>query len=360
MMKTYNTILLFTVCFLVSLCAGILLWVQPINGDLTRIGAYPERWFGWNRPQQKIPDMNQTQRSPEKKHILVVGDSFSEAGRWQAGLSEHYSFDFIHAKDTNLRQLASVIARKKPDGVVIESVERFALAMFGPGSRFMGKTVDDCRLPPAANKAVTDEMTLTQAGNDPAFPFIDRKTLPGSGKDISQGFHYLKLWGDFARKPKKRKAKVLELSSDKLFSNQRSNQLLVIVDDLLLSPDVVAANLKTAQCSLQGIADMLQDSGVAFAILLIPDKTTAYQAYLTRDDIRTAVPAITQIAANKPPHTINMLPMIRQQIDSGERDFYLPNDTHWGYKGFLLASAMVDTELSAQWSSQPPAKAQPQ
>jgi hypothetical protein len=48
MMKNYNSIFLVCVVMVVSLSAFTMLWSQPITGDLTRISAYPERWFGWN------------------------------------------------------------------------------------------------------------------------------------------------------------------------------------------------------------------------------------------------------------------------------------------------------------------------
>jgi hypothetical protein len=68
-MKTYNTIFLALVLFIVCMSAAIMLWSQPISGDLTRISAYPERWFGWNEPQQDIPSViNYTAPSWQKTH----------------------------------------------------------------------------------------------------------------------------------------------------------------------------------------------------------------------------------------------------------------------------------------------------
>ena len=74
MMKTYNSIVIIAVCLMVGFCAGLIIWAQPLSGDLTRVGAHPERWYGWNAPQQKIPDQSNTARAPNKKHLLVLGD----------------------------------------------------------------------------------------------------------------------------------------------------------------------------------------------------------------------------------------------------------------------------------------------
>jgi hypothetical protein len=346
-MKTYNSILIATVCLIVGVCTGIILWAQPISGDLTRIGAYPERWFGWNTPQQRIPDQANTEKSAGKKHILVVGDSFSEAGRWQASLGDRYAFSFIHAKNTNIDKFVARIERDKPDAVVVESVERFSLAMFGEGSQFMGHTSDTC--PPAT----THHAVSTNVADNTVveFPLYNRKTFPGSAKEISQGFHYVKLWSEFLRKPKKQKAVILDLANDKLFSSQRRDQLLVIRDDLLLAPDLDEKTIRTVHCSMRSVASRIAATGVAHAFLIVPDKTTAYQPFLVDEGIRQKRSVVERIVEADIPHMIDMLPATRLALAAGEVDFYLPNDTHWGYKGFQLAARLIDGELQQQWTT---------
>jgi hypothetical protein len=49
------------------------------------------------------------------------------------------------------------------------------------------------------------------------------------------------------------------------------------------------------------------------------------------------------------PHTIDMLPAVRDALAHNAVDFYLPNDTHWGYKGFQLAAMQIDAALHPQW-----------
>ena len=128
MMKTYNAIFLALVFLIVSISAAIMLWSQPTSGDLTRISAYPERWFGWNDPQQDIPPVINTPRQTGKFHILVIGDSFSEAGHWQSLLSNHYSFSFIHSGKTTLADILALQGDKKPDAVVIETPDSVLVA----------------------------------------------------------------------------------------------------------------------------------------------------------------------------------------------------------------------------------------
>jgi hypothetical protein len=58
---------------------------------------------------------------------------------------------------------------------------------------------------------------------------------------------------------------------------------------------------------------------------------------------------IDRLHINNIHHGIDMLPAIRAMAAAGHKDIYLPNDTHWGYKGFQLAAVLIDTELAGQW-----------
>lgn len=345
-MKTYNALLLASACLIVGICAGIVLWSQPITGDLTRIGAYPERWFGWNEPQQQIPNMGNTARQAGKRHLLVLGDSFSRSGRWQAMLSDRYTFTYLMLKKTRLELLPAYLATHKPDAVIIQSVERFFPEMFGSQSRFIDQPTGDCQPPVAIPDT---EVPKLNALSGPAFPLAGRKIWPASGQEISQGYHLLRRWLDFRQHPEKRKPMTLPMQANDLLSHQRNDQLLVIRDDLLLKPPLPAAEIATIRCSILRAATTLTALQIPFVIALTPDKTTAYQPYLTENDLRTRPATLDKIGTGYIPHTINMLPAVRRELAAGARDFYLPNDSHWGHDGFRLAAALIDGELQSQW-----------
>jgi hypothetical protein len=59
-------------------------FVQPLSGDLTRIGLLPERAFGWNIAQPTLAGRPATVDKLGDAEILVAGDSFSISGVWQA------------------------------------------------------------------------------------------------------------------------------------------------------------------------------------------------------------------------------------------------------------------------------------
>lgn len=353
MMKIYNGIFLFCVFFVTLLSASIMLWSQPITGDLTRISAYPERWFGWNDQQQNIPIITNSLRTDKKRHILVVGDSFSEAGHWQAYLSEQYSFSFIHNGKTTLSKIIDAIDQKKPDAIIIETAERAFLDMYGAGSTFI-KSDHHCELSALNSKnetATTSFKAIDKITTLPQFPLMERKTLPAEGKSISEGFHALKIWAKSIMSPRKRKAKTLAITRKDLFSNQRSDQILLLSRDFLLYDSADEKSVTAIRCSMQKTASLLAQKNIPYVLLAIPDKTTAYQPYLADEAIRQRPALINRLHVNQIKHGIDMLPPIQAMAAAGHKDIYLPDDTHWGYKGYQLAAALIAMELDTQWSA---------
>jgi hypothetical protein len=349
MMKTYNAIFLALVFLIVSISAAIMLWSQPTSGDLTRISAYPERWFGWNDPQQDIPPVINTPRQTGKFHILVIGDSFSEAGHWQSLLSNHYSFSFIHSGKTTLADILALQGDKKPDAVVIETGERALPDMYGTASTFL-QPVTHCQLP-AATQENTPALAEIQArmAQLPTFPLTQRKRWPSNGNNISEGFHIFKIYSSALIKPKKRKAKVLALTSDQLFSSGKPDHILLLSKDFLLYDSIDDNNLNTVHCTMQAVDRALTQAQLPHVILTLPDKTTAYQPYLADTKIKQRLALINRLRMDAlTGHDINMLQPIRSLIAAGNKDVYLPNDTHWGYKGFQLAAVLINEKLSAQ------------
>lgn len=349
MMKTYNKIFIACVFFVVALSAAVMLWSQPLTGDLTRISAYPERWFGWNDAQLDITALVNSERSSGKRHILVIGDSFSEAGHWQAFLGEKYSFSFIHNGKTTLAKILAKIEKDKPDAVIVETAERAFPDMYGAASVFLNATNQCMPSEKHLGQQRTFESKMEKIAQLPTFPQINRQIFPDAGNNISEGFHALKIWMKALISPKKRKAKTLALTQTGLFSNERSDMILLLSKDFLLYDSADENNIRTIRCSMQKTADSLAQTGIPYVILAIPDKTTAYQPYLANDEIRQRPALISRLKVDQIQHGIDMLPSIRQLAAAGHKDIYLPDDTHWGYKGFQLAAALIDMELASQW-----------
>ena len=348
-MKTYNTIFIIFVLLVVGSSGAIMLWSQPITGDLTRISAYPERWFGWNDEQQDITALINSKRTSEKRHILVIGDSFSEAGHWQAYLGEQYSFSFIHNGKTTLAKILATIEKEKPDAVILETAERALPDIYGKGSVFLTATEQCSLLESAQNKKQALDSNMKKIATLPAFPYRKREILPDAGNNISEGFHTFKIWIKALISPKKRKAKIHTLTTTDLFSNTQNGKILLLSKDFLLYDTTDDKSIQTIRCSMQNSAAALAQTGIPYVILAIPDKSTAYQPYFASDEIRQRPALINRLYIDNLQHGIDMLPPIQEMAAAGHKDIYLPNDTHWGYKGFQLAAVLISTELDAQY-----------
>ncbi len=83
--RLYNTIVISTFCLLGVVVVLLANWLDPVDGDLTRIGGYSENHFGWNDPQESFGEnITQFQRADDSfdkaYDIVVYGDSFSHIG----------------------------------------------------------------------------------------------------------------------------------------------------------------------------------------------------------------------------------------------------------------------------------------
>src|SRR5580658_3126967 len=78
MYRTYNTILAGLIALVVASLLGLGFWLQPVKGDLTRLGGHSERYHRWNGPQAAFsPPLAQPAPAGGHHDILVFGDSFS-------------------------------------------------------------------------------------------------------------------------------------------------------------------------------------------------------------------------------------------------------------------------------------------
>ena len=126
-MRPREFLMVFFVMGLVAPIA-VLRFLQPLSGDLTRLGLLPERAFGWNIAEPIIAGRSATVEKLEDAEILVIGDSFSISGVWQA-----YTFSperkYITLRLGRIcRDYPEYIASlgKPPKTLIIQVVERNA------------------------------------------------------------------------------------------------------------------------------------------------------------------------------------------------------------------------------------------
>ena len=331
------------------------LWLEPLSGDLVRVGGYGEHEFGWNGVEEQFfPPLAEPGKPDREYDVVVVGDSFSS--RTTPDRQTRYgSFwtDFL-ANETGLSvgvfDVADTPVEKyiagpefhahPPRLVILEIAERTLRA------RLAGPT--NC--PPLVGRAV--EARLARV----AVPLLAGSyRRPVAPRSIATAVGEMT---DYLRKNVLRQvfhqdtteALLLPLSRPDLFSSRRPGELLVFTDDRR-KVDWSDDDWSTIRCRLQGYQTQVTANGVsAFLFMLVPDKSTAYAAFLPAAawQINAAERLAEPAGLNMPRLDV----VLRTAIAAGTRDVYLPNDSHWGTTGSRIAA---ETVLRYLQQGQPPA-----
>lgn len=354
-MKLYSAIIVSLTLLITAAAAAFMWYAQPIAGDITRTGAFLERDYGWNQPQQAIPKTTRSQPEAGKQRMWVIGDSFSEAGLWQGYLRDRYSFDFTHLNHINHKRLLARLANpaRKPDVLVLEIGERGIPDFFDAPSKNFGKAASCDTLDKApATADNVDFIALQHHINQlPDYPAKARATQLTQANQISQGLHYAKLHLDILRKPSKRKGTAFALTRNDLMSNRQSDHLLVYYADLLMKDYPNDESIQTIQCNLELLARELRAHNIPFVIAAVADKSSVYAPYLKDERFRRE-PLLSRLDLQRIPEAINLLPIKREIVAAGTVDVYLPNDTHWGHAGYQIMAAAVQMTLTEQTAAE--------
>ena len=76
--RRYTLLVLMPIAAVSILTIVLAIWLEPVRNDLTRLGGYPERDFGWNSPQLAFrPPLVPIAVPSQPYDIVVIGDSFS-------------------------------------------------------------------------------------------------------------------------------------------------------------------------------------------------------------------------------------------------------------------------------------------
>ncbi|MGI9305285.1 MAG: hypothetical protein ACR2RB_21660 [Gammaproteobacteria bacterium] len=320
----------------------ISIYMQPISGELTRLGGYLENHYGWNEPQEVYPkplfmmadNLSQYDRYYD---VVVLGDSFSDnqLNGWQnyfvarTGLSL-ISFSLIRYNVDDLLQFES-FKRWPPSFFIYQSVERNVVERNRDCAELVNREGSSVAKPIAiAAKEVTTR-------------------YEGRGQNSSGGGHIIFDEAvNFVKKAAIRnilninttETRRLALSRDDLFSSRNSQDLLVYLDDFV-KLDQTLADIEIARCSLLNTQHKVEEGGTTrFVALVFPDKSTAYARYLV--DERYATMSKLHYLQNDPDLTIaDTLSRFEEALNEDVVDLYLPNDTHCGFKGYKLATESV-------------------
>jgi hypothetical protein len=352
-LNLYSKILGVSFVAILAVVWGLASWLQPVDGDLARLGGYAENEFGYRTPQavfdQNLFKVTNDLKDYDKYYdIVVLGDSFSvdQEGRrfgWQNYFINRTGLSMI-VFDTRrfwpIEIYDSPTFKKYPPKVfVFETVERYLNERV---AYFSGMT-------PPAPAPLSTPSDLFASAAPPHLPMHAQSANQTAGFDPD---HVLGHLGAIAQRHLRLNNQVVEIPLAKkgLFSSQNDVDLLVYFDELKKQ------NLNEFDfCDLRAGAavfeKIIESNGFTrFVLLVAPDKSSTFAPYMK--DASLATPNLMVEMAKDP-----SLPMPRtdlvlsQAIASGTQDVYLSNDSHWGSIGHkLFADALAD------YLGAPPAK----
>lgn len=328
---------------------ALMSYMDPLVGNLTRMGGYLENDYGWNAPQQMFPKpLFKIAESVDDydRHfdVVVVGDSFSQnrINGWQNYFVDATGLSVItlHLAQTPIDQIFSneVFKEHPPRLFVYESIERNLLSRH--------PTCDttpeiETQVPPPAHIQVHAQQTgigWTDRSQRPAYPGWTRFDAAINFLRKSASREILGINRTETRR--------FRLSQSDLFSNRRSESLLIILRDYRLA-GASDSQIQTVSCSLLRLQHRVQsNSHTRFVALLFPDKTTAYSDYIVDDDY-VPMTVLGRIEGIEALQTARLGQAIQRAIRGGAVDVFLPNDEHCGFLGYKIAADSVVTAARA-------------
>jgi hypothetical protein len=365
--RSYSLALAATGLAVMLTIVGFALYLVPMStmisvgsGDLTRIGWFSNNRYGNRKPNLAFRPPLSTLAGTLDRHfdVVIVGDSFSldHDKSWPnylaakglsvlvIGLADHPEKPNVTADIENqiTALLQSPTFRDTPPSVFIfESIERFLkrrlVSDAKPCLEIEHKEESNASAPPLG-KELAAPPTLRYA--DPPGYRIEEVGMPLSRRYDEQQLTYAR---DFLLKNIRhslgRESAVREFPlSTPRFSSDRANALLVVSEDLQKN-HWGPKDIEEMQCQLLRLQRAVQANGkTLFIALPIPDKLSAYHDDLVDPSLpRGVIGQLTNPLLNRP----QVDKALRAEIVTGEKDVYLPNDTHFGARGQALTADTV-------------------
>lgn len=328
----------------VSVLFGLNLYLQPLSGDLTRVGSYAENDFGWNKAQLAFqPPLSA--RGPYDHHfdVVVLGDSFSLRApelAWQNYLvaAQGGSVITLDINETSLTQvLENPVFQKTPPKIfILETVERELPRRIRNEPSCDAKALPDRHA--AAAGPLPPAVTIQERELQGLAKPVDRDT---ASRDIKLGYVRDYLWRGLLRALTGRAhvdAETVALAGNAPFSSAIKDAMLVYKNDFRKAQWWREMGVPQISCRIDRMRKLVEANGhTRFVLMIAPDKLTAYADFLRDKDLRklSALPELSRdLREIMPRLDIALIAAIRE----GEQDVYLPNDTHWGSSGYRIAA----------------------
>jgi hypothetical protein len=332
-MKSQRRAFLYVVSFLsipiiyAGLLIALSIYFEPIEGDLTRLGNWAERDFGWihQGPSVSLESNGETVRHPD---VLVLGDSFARPNIWQSVAAqkrgiEILSFHYEQAGclDNWLRWVAE---KHYPTAktVVIETVEREFMTHFA--------AVDACR------RSTPSAFKVESGAVRPA-----RKNF-----ELTKDIWYFARVAENSVKLRTQAGRIesprvvnVPLKTRDLFSNRMPDRLLYYkLDDAKQKWPM--DQIVSAIANLKKIRDSLGDAGLRLIVIVVPDKSSVYRPYFAAREADAGNPDVYSALNEAHIPSVNLLDYFRGELRTTV-DLYKPDDTHLSVQGFKAMGEKV-------------------
>jgi hypothetical protein len=328
--------------------------LEPLSGDLARVGNYKESDFGWRSAQIGLRAPHAHEASPsESADIVVLGDSFSlhvndsflgpdgrvTYHRWTDFLGARTGLDIalFHLDRYSVGQIlrGPGFRRRPPRLFVYEVTERSLAARLDP-------LPANCAVPQGTD-APAAPLSIAPGPVEPV-PAHRKLREDPLRPQLGYAVDYLAHVPAFARRNSD--APELTLIRGDLFSSRRPDRLLVFRED-----DVKQGwnDRKWAEfaCKLRTIRRAVESNGqTSFLLLIVPDKSTAYASFVTGPNPPPGLLAALIESAGVP--SVRLDQLVLDRIGRGEKDVYLPDDTHWDSNTHLAVASSVYASLLAR------------
>lgn len=312
---------------------GMEFYFEKLYGDLTRIGYFSERDFGWRMQRPEISVEQLKDNSLTEADVLIIGDSFSAARIWQSKLLADGLKVTTIAWHPKIEALPSDLgttlraAGFKGRYLIIESIER----LFQHRMKALAKSP----YPIIAQPFVMDKTF-------PLYPFTHRELisldhLNGADWGVKALYNSIKLFLNLSEKHLKSGAvQVIKFDGCQVFSHRLCNYALFVDGDFKKETFNSIDNVLL-------VNNNLQQAGIQTIWAVVPDKATVYLGY----GERTQFP-YQNIWQQLSLHSDVIAPDLGAafiQQSRSIKDFYMPNDTHLSTNGYLYLGDIMINQL---------------
>jgi hypothetical protein len=341
----YNRMVLGAVGAFLGLAAWLAATLEPYDGDLTRVGALPERAYGWTGTKPRfVPEAARYWRKGEpiaSAEVLVLGDSFSHQSQlgfgWQNYFIARTGLDLLsynlHSMPA-LQVLESPALSRDPPRLIVYEIAELNLPDWPP--TYGG----DCA-PPGQLHRPPIRVRPTDLPTEP----FSRVTGRGwaIGPRVDQAMHVIKV--RTAALLGQSKVAVLPVLPPARFTSR--DQALLVYSYEVPGDDWAGLDLGRIACGLRNIRNAAERLlGVPLVFLPVPSKLSVYAG-----QVPGAPPSyggfIPQVVERGGLQVPDLGGRLRQAVEAGEGDVYLPNNSHWSDLGHRIAAdALYDHLLS--------------